>query len=196
MASSHKQGGEGAEASTTSGRAATAAAAPPSATHAEQAADPAGASPPALAPEAEQQSECNQGLAGPPTKPQEEPPCPVHAHNTRNRNRPAQDLQQQPPLPLSPQPQQQAQQGEAPRQQRRTAKCGQHKVQFSQGPLEQKYGTQDGHPDHEGRLARQRRSLGLSWGHDLTPSSVRALESGPDALGEECQPSLSRLKRR
>lgn len=49
---------------------------------------------------------------------------------------------------------------------------------------------------HSHKVARQRRSLGLSWGHDLTPSAVRALESGPDALGEECAPSLMRLKRR
>ena len=67
------------------------------------------------------------------------------------------------------------------------------RVRFAAGPVGDKYSTGDGHPDHEGRVARQRRSLGLSWGHDLTPSSVRSLEG---ELGEENRASLDRLKRR
>ncbi|GAB4821532.1 hypothetical protein N2152v2_008578 [Parachlorella kessleri] len=67
------------------------------------------------------------------------------------------------------------------------------KVGFATGPLSDKYQTEDGHPDHEGRTAQPKRCLGQSWGHDLTPSNVKDLET---ELGEECRPSLDRLKRR
>ncbi|KAL4855809.1 hypothetical protein ACK3TF_003582 [Chlorella vulgaris] len=67
------------------------------------------------------------------------------------------------------------------------------RVSFAQGPWAGKFQTCDGHPDHEGQLARQRRSAGSSWGRDLTPSAVRAVES---ELGEACRPSIDRLKRR
>lgn len=67
------------------------------------------------------------------------------------------------------------------------------RVSFAAGPWAEKFGTQDGHPDHEGQLARQRRNAGARWGADLTPSAVRAVEA---ELGEECRPSIDRLKRR
>ena len=66
-------------------------------------------------------------------------------------------------------------------------------VRFAPGPWSEKFDTQDGHPDHEGQLARQRRSSGQGWGRDLTPSAVRAVEA---ELGEACRPSIDRLKRR
>ena len=66
-------------------------------------------------------------------------------------------------------------------------------VRFAPGPWADKFRTHDGHPDHEGQLARQRRSMGAGWGRDLTPSAVRAVEA---ELGEACRPSIDRLKRR
>ena len=66
-------------------------------------------------------------------------------------------------------------------------------VHFAPGPWSDKYRTHAGHPDHEGELARQRRSMGAGWGRDLTPSAVRAVEA---ELGEACRPSIDRLKRR
>ncbi|KAK9830299.1 hypothetical protein WJX72_010863 [[Myrmecia] bisecta] len=68
-----------------------------------------------------------------------------------------------------------------------------HRVQFAEGPLKQVYGTQDGHPDHEGLTARAVRDNGASWPLDLTAHNVRMLEV---ELGEACRPSLDRLKRR
>lgn len=67
------------------------------------------------------------------------------------------------------------------------------RVRFSRGPLEDRYETPDGHPDHEGRLAQQKRALGASYPMDLTPSSIRMLEV---ELGESYRPSIDRLKRR
>lgn len=66
-------------------------------------------------------------------------------------------------------------------------------VRFAPGPWADRFRTHDGHPDHEGQLARQRRSMGAGWGRDLTPSAVRAVEA---ELGEACRPSIDRLKRR
>ena len=54
-------------------------------------------------------------------------------------------------------------------------------------------GTPDGHPQHEGLTAQQRRVLSMALTPDLTPSNVRLLEQ---ELGEDCRPSVTRLKRR
>ena len=77
--------------------------------------------------------------------------------------------------------------------QRQREELARRKVSFAPGPWAGKFSTHDGHPDHEGQLARQRRSSGMGWGRDLTPSAVRAVEA---ELGEECRPSIDRLKRR
>lgn len=66
----------------------------------------------------------------------------------------------------------------------------QRRVRFATGPLP---GTPDGHPPHEGLTAQQRRVLSMALTPDLTPSNVRLLEQ---ELGEDCQPSVTRLKRR
>lgn len=73
-----------------------------------------------------------------------------------------------------------------------------HRVRFAPGPLEvaSKYKTQDGHPDHEGLTAKQKRSLSRSFGTDLTPQSVLALEKMLGKADELYRPSLERLKRR
>jgi hypothetical protein len=73
-----------------------------------------------------------------------------------------------------------------------------HRVRFAPGPLEvaSKYKTQDGHPDHEGLTAKQKRSLGRSFGADLTPQSVLALEKMLGKGDALYRPSLERLKRR
>lgn len=73
------------------------------------------------------------------------------------------------------------------------AACQPHlacRVRFATGPLP---GTPDGHPPHEGLTAQQRRVLSMALTPDLTPSNVRLLEQ---ELGEDCQPSVTRLKRR
>lgn len=67
------------------------------------------------------------------------------------------------------------------------------RVRFSDGPLQERYGTPDGHPNHEGQTARQRRSLNTSYPVDLTPHSIRMLEQ---ELGESYRLSINRLKRR
>ncbi len=67
------------------------------------------------------------------------------------------------------------------------------RVRFSDGPLQERYGTPDGHPSHEGQTARQRRSLNTSYPVDLTPHSIRMLEQ---ELGESYRLSINRLKRR
>jgi hypothetical protein len=77
--------------------------------------------------------------------------------------------------------------------QRQREERARRKVSFAPGPWADKFSTPDGHPDHEGQLARQRRSAGMGWGRDLTPSAVRAVEA---ELGEDCRPSIDRLKRR
>ena len=64
------------------------------------------------------------------------------------------------------------------------------RVRFAAGPLP---GTPDGHPSHEGLTAQQRRVLSMALTPDLTPSNVRLLEQ---ELGEDCQASVTRLKRR
>ena len=68
--------------------------------------------------------------------------------------------------------------------------CTRRTVRFAQGPLAEKYRTQDGHPDREGTVARPKRSLGMSWGHDLTPSrcELRAGEGGAAAPARACTP--------
>lgn len=67
------------------------------------------------------------------------------------------------------------------------------RVRFADGPLQDIYGTPDGHPSHEGQTARQRRSLNTSYPVDLTPHSIRMLEQ---ELGESYRLSINRLKRR
>ncbi|KAK9826097.1 hypothetical protein WJX81_002391 [Elliptochloris bilobata] len=67
------------------------------------------------------------------------------------------------------------------------------RVRFAAGPLRAVYHTRDGHPDHEGQVARQRRELGATWPVDLTPGGVRMLEV---ELGSGYTWSLDRLKRR
>ena len=66
-------------------------------------------------------------------------------------------------------------------------------MRFADGPLQELYGTPDGHPSHEGQTARQRRSLNTSYPVDLTPHSIRMLEQ---ELGESYRLSINRLKRR
>ena len=67
------------------------------------------------------------------------------------------------------------------------------RVRFAAGPLRASYGTPDGHPNHEGQTARQRRSLSTSYPVDVTPHSIRMLEQ---ELGESYRLSINRLKRR
>lgn len=73
--------------------------------------------------------------------------------------------------------------------------CSSKNVRWAPGPDEIacKYNTHDGHPDHEGCVARQKRRKMTAYGIDLTPQSVKALEL---ELGESCRASLDRLKRR
>lgn len=69
-------------------------------------------------------------------------------------------------------------------------------VKFAPGPGEiaSKYMTKDGHPDHEGETAKQRRRVRRpGTAEDLTPASVMMLEK---VLGDSCKPSITRLKRR
>ncbi|BDA45858.1 hypothetical protein COCOBI_07-6450 [Coccomyxa sp. Obi] len=77
-----------------------------------------------------------------------------------------------------------------PRSPRRSSR---RRVRFARGPLQDQYETPDGHPNHEGETARQRRALQVSYPADLTPSSIRMLEQ---ELGESYRPSIDRLKRR
>ena len=107
----------------------------------------------------------------------------------------AQDCQQHAAPP--PQQQQQTQTQHEHNTRQRGREAAGRKVSFAPGPWSDKFSTHDGHPDHEGQLARQRRAGGSGggggWGRDLTPSAVRAVEA---ELGEECRPSIDRLKRR
>ena len=69
------------------------------------------------------------------------------------------------------------------------------RVSWAPAPPEvaSKYATADGHPGHEGETAHAKRSLGYSWGHDLTPGNIEMLEK---ELGDAYQPSIVRLTRR
>lgn len=67
------------------------------------------------------------------------------------------------------------------------------RVRFAPGPLADQYDTHDGHPQHEGQTAVQRRSIPSPWPLDLTPHSIKMLEA---EVGDICQASIMRLKRR
>lgn len=67
------------------------------------------------------------------------------------------------------------------------------RVRFAKGPHEDVYKTPDGHPDHEGQTARQRRVQEAAYPADLTAASIRMLET---ELGEAYRASIDRLKRR
>lgn len=78
---------------------------------------------------------------------------------------------------------------------RRRLRSARRRVRFAQGPLADKYRTDDGHPDREGQVARAKRSLGMSWGHDLTPSrcssqAVRPCDPRFPSLALRCAHSL------
>ncbi|KAL0050725.1 hypothetical protein WJX82_005861 [Trebouxia sp. C0006] len=72
-------------------------------------------------------------------------------------------------------------------------KTRRRRVHFAPGPLADLYATKDGHPQHEGQTAIQRRSVPSQWPIDLTPHSIRMLEA---EVGDICQHSVERLKRR
>lgn len=72
-------------------------------------------------------------------------------------------------------------------------KTRRRRVHFAPGPLADLYETKDGHPQHEGQTAIQRRSVPSQWPIDLTPHSIRMLEA---EVGDICQHSIERLKRR
>jgi hypothetical protein len=85
--------------------------------------------------------------------------------------------------------------------------CGsrqQHKrmVTFAHGPLGDIYGTEDGHPDAEGRTARPTDTLSSGAPRPPFVSSaisaftVANLETLRVMLGPDCAPSLERLERR
>lgn len=67
------------------------------------------------------------------------------------------------------------------------------RVHFAPGPLADQFAATDGHPQHEGLTAIQRRSVPSPWPVDLTAHSIRMLEA---EIGDICQPSIERLKRR
>lgn len=73
---------------------------------------------------------------------------------------------------------------------------------FAPGPelIAVKYKTQDGHPDHEGIVAEKPTGAafrgGLPHGPSPDPLTVNNLQLLEKELGEECRPSLDRLKRR
>ena len=68
-------------------------------------------------------------------------------------------------------------------------------VSFAPAPKEvaEKYDTIDGHPNHEGRIAQQKRRIKKPETEDLTASAIKIIE---DELGDVCKPSIIRLKRR
>ncbi|DBA79701.1 TPA: hypothetical protein ACH3X1_008371 [Trebouxia sp. C0004] len=72
-------------------------------------------------------------------------------------------------------------------------KTRRRRVHFAPGPLADLYATKDGHPQHEGQTAIQRRSVPSQWPIDLTSHSIRMLEA---EVGDICQHSIERLKRR
>eukprot|EP00873_Tetraselmis_striata_P022757 jgi/Tetstr1/443021/TSEL_031081.t1 len=67
------------------------------------------------------------------------------------------------------------------------------RVRFAGGPLGGVYGTDDGHPPEEGRVATAKRDLGGGGPEGFTWHNVRALAK---LLGDDCLPSIERLKRR
>lgn len=67
------------------------------------------------------------------------------------------------------------------------------RVRFAPGPLADQFASADGHPQHEGVTAIQRRSVPSPWPVDLTAHNIRMLEA---EIGDICQPSVERLKRR
>ena len=67
------------------------------------------------------------------------------------------------------------------------------RLHFAPGPWSGKFDTADGHPNHEGIVARPKRSLSPRFPVPLTISMVQALE--PE-IGSICPHSLERLKRR
>ena len=68
-----------------------------------------------------------------------------------------------------------------------------YRLHFAPGPWSGKFNTADGHPNHEGIVARPKRSLSPRFPVPLTISMVQALE--PE-IGSICPHSLERLKRR
>lgn len=67
------------------------------------------------------------------------------------------------------------------------------RVRFAPGPLFDQYHTKDGHPQHEGQTAKQKRVVQSPWPVDLTAHNIKMLEG---EIGEICQQSIQRLKRR
>lgn len=67
------------------------------------------------------------------------------------------------------------------------------RVRFAGGPLGGAYGTDDGHPPEEGRVATAKRDLGGGGPEGFTWHNVRTLAK---LLGDDCLPSIERLKRR
>lgn len=67
------------------------------------------------------------------------------------------------------------------------------RTRFAPGPWQDKFGTADGHPNHEGHTARAQRSCLPRYPVALTTASVFALEA---ELEGTCPFSLDRLKRR
>jgi hypothetical protein len=130
-------------------------------------------------------------------------PPPVAAHaNTRsviaqteeNQQHLLKDAQTEPfaALPAAHEPPfAQEQQPSPPKHNRKRARS----VSFAPGPAEiaAKYRTDDGHPDHEGETARQKRRLKRPAYEHLTVAAIESLEK---ELGEDCKPSIVRLKRR
>lgn len=80
--------------------------------------------------------------------------------------------------------------GRTGRRQRSKART---RVTFAGGPLGSVYGTQDGHPPAEGRVATSKRDLGGCPLEGFSAANIRTLAK---LLGAECQPSIERLKRR
>jgi hypothetical protein len=66
-------------------------------------------------------------------------------------------------------------------------------VRFASGPFGDIYGTHDGHPPAEGRLATAKRDLGGSTLEGFTRNNIRTIAR---LLGEENSPSIGRLQRR
>jgi hypothetical protein len=67
------------------------------------------------------------------------------------------------------------------------------RVSFARGSLE---GTADGHPEHEGELARPVRHLPQPYANDLTKGNVLMLEQLLREECSDCSASIARLKRR
>lgn len=67
------------------------------------------------------------------------------------------------------------------------------RAHFGPGPWKEKFGTEDGHPDHEGVIAKASRQLLPRYPVSLSPANVHALEHELEGL---CPWSIDRLKRR